>query len=346
MVETTPGLVIRAGGDGSFSLWSEAFREGFHSGRGALREARETFLAPSQLERFPPGTTLRVVEVCVGTGGNLALLLEACAAAGIALEWWGLELDPRPLALALTNETFRRAWQPQTLNLLERLRDNGDWRSEMSRGRLLWGDARQTLAALLREREGQLDLVWHDPFSPRRCPELWTLECLGATARLLAPSGRWISYCSAAAVRETLRCLRLQLVALAIHDPSREAPAGAAAGAPGGPGARTTLWSGGTVASPTRLGAGPTRDGVDRDGAPRAGPLWRELSAMERDHLASAAGEPYRDPTGTADSATILASRLAAQADALARGTRASSSAWRQRWGVGRGAPASRFPRV
>jgi tRNA U34 5-methylaminomethyl-2-thiouridine-forming methyltransferase MnmC len=331
MLENRPGLVIRAGGDGSFSLWSEAFREGFHSGRGALREARETFLAPSQLERFPPGTTLRVVEVCVGTGGNLALLLEACAAAGIALEWWGLELDPRPLALALTSETFRRAWQPQTLNLLERLRDNGNWRSEASSGRLLRGDARQTVAALLLEREGQMDLVWHDPFSPRRCPELWTLECLGATARLLAPSGRWISYCSAAAVRETLRRLGLQLVALAIPDPTRDAPA------PGGRPERTTLWSGGTVASPTGLGVGPARHAFDRDGAPRGGPLWRELSAMERDHLASAAGEPYRDPTGTADSATILATRLAAQAEALARGTRASSSAWRQRWGVGRG---------
>jgi hypothetical protein len=45
------------GADGSFSLWSHSFGEGFHSGRGALREARETFLAPSQLERFPPAPT-------------------------------------------------------------------------------------------------------------------------------------------------------------------------------------------------------------------------------------------------------------------------------------------------
>jgi tRNA U34 5-methylaminomethyl-2-thiouridine-forming methyltransferase MnmC len=303
-------LAIRTGADGSFSLWSAAFREGFHSGRGALREARETFLRPSQLERFPPATQLRVVEVCVGTGGNLAPLLEACAARGLALEWWGLELDPRPLRLALATDAFRRPWQPATLRVLERLLEHGHGRMDGFTGHLLWGDARQTLAELLRQRRGQVELIWHDAFSPRRCPQLWTVEVLGLAAELLAPSGRWISFSSAAAVRETLRQVGLHPVALTI-------PEGADAAA------RGTLWSGGTMASPLPLANGA--------------PCWRELSPMERDHLASAAGEPYRDPSGSADAATLLAHRQAAQARALASGVRFSSGAWRRRWGVERG---------
>jgi tRNA U34 5-methylaminomethyl-2-thiouridine-forming methyltransferase MnmC len=324
-------LAIRTGADGSFSLWSEAFQEGFHSGRGALREARETFLRPSQLERFPSGARLLVVEVCVGTGCNLALLLEACAARGIVLEWWGLELDPRPLQLALACEVFRRPWQPATLRMLEGLLEHGVWQSDGFTGRLLWGDARQTLGTLLRERRGQVELLWHDAFSPRRCPQLWTVEVLGATANLLAPGGRWISYSSAAAVRETLRQLGLQLVALAI--PEMETSA-----------ARGTQWSGGTVASSLPLGA-PPLGALPRGATPleagggQAVPLWRELSLMERDHLASAAGEPYRDPSGAATAATILANRLTAQAEALANGTRFSGGAWRRRWGVQRGEP-------
>ena len=286
--EGQPGLTIRSGGDGSFSLWSEAFGEGFHSGRGALREARETFLNPSQLERFQPGAPLTVVEVCVGTGSNLALLLEACAARGIALEWWGLELDPRPLRLALASADFRQPWQPPTLVVLEHLLERGHWQSEQTRGRMLWGDARQTLAELLQERRGQVDLIWHDAFSPRHCPELWTVEVLGATTALLAPEGRWISYCSAAAVRETLRLLGLHLVALQIPEPAEGATAGVSGGAPVGSPARGTLWSGGTVASPTWL--------VAQSAGAKS--LWRELTGMERDHLASAAGEPYRDPSG------------------------------------------------
>jgi len=223
-----PALAIRSGADGSFSLWSETFGEGFHSGRGALREARETFLAPSQLERFRPGERLTVVEVCVGTGCNLALLLEACAARGIALEWWGLELDPRPLRLALAAEAFRRPWQPPTLSVLEQLLERGRWQGDFASGRMLWGDARQTLAELVRERGGAMDLIWHDAFSPRRCPQLWTVELLGTAAALLAPEGRWISYSSAAAVRETLRLHGLHLVALDIQETELSSAAGIA----------------------------------------------------------------------------------------------------------------------
>ena len=313
------GLVVCEGADGSFSLWSEAFGEGFHSGRGALREARETFLAPSQLERFGAGDRLVVVEVAVGTGSNLALLLEACAERGIVLEWWGLELDQEPLALALAAAEFRRPWQPGTVQVLHEVLKRGSWRSKQSSGRMLWGDARQTLEELGRERRGQVDLVWHDAFSPRRCPQLWTVEVLGAAAALLAPEGRWISYSSAAAVRETLRLLGLNLAALEIQ---------------GGSPSPGKAWSGGTLASPAPLGSALL--GFAPLGSAPLGPsrLWRELSAMERDHLASAAGEPYRDPTGTADAGAIFTSRLEVQAAALASGARTSSSAWRRRWGV------------
>ncbi|MFN9569980.1 MAG: MnmC family methyltransferase, partial [Cyanobacteriota bacterium] len=150
------------------------------------------------------------------------------------------------------------------------------------------------------------DLLRHDAFSPQRRTQLGTVEVLGSASELLEPEGRCIRYSSAAAVRETLRLVGLQLLALAI---------------PEGLSAQGNAWSGGTLASPSPLGSSP---------------LWRELSAMERDHLASGAGEPYRDPSGTADAAAILHSRHVAQAVSRASGSRTASSTWRRRWGVGR----------
>ena len=316
-----PSLTVRPGGDGSFSLWSESFGEGFHSGRGALREARETFLRPSGLrpsglEGRQPGRRLRVLEVCAGTCTNLALLHEACASAAISLEWCGLELDPHPLALALAADSFRSPWRPQTLANLESLQRCGHWRQPGSSGRMLWGDGRRGVAELAESWSGTVDLIWHDAFSPQRCPQLWSQDFLARLAALLAPRGRWISYCSAAAVRETLRGLGMGLGALAIPDPAPNPPLAVLDNAGSGVESRL-VWSGGTVASPTALGPDP---------------LWRELTAMERDHLACAAGEPYRDPDGMATAATILAQRLEAQA----RGCRCPSSAWRRRWGVER----------
>jgi tRNA U34 5-methylaminomethyl-2-thiouridine-forming methyltransferase MnmC len=266
----------RLGRDGSFSLFSDSFVEGFHCAEGALAEARATFVLPSELERFAPGAALTVVEVAVGTGTNTAALLEACRARGLVLRWWGLELDPRPLELALAAPTFRRAWAPAVLAELERLGSGPT---------LLWGDARARLADLPPELLGGCDLVWLDAFSPRRCPQLWTREFLGGLARLLAPRGRLVSYGSAAAFRANLRNLGLEVAAIR--------------GVPQGPGAGASQrWSGGTVASPSPLAT--------------AGAL-RPLSTMEEEHLLTRAAAPYRDPHGTATAAEILAERALRQ---------------------------------
>ena len=320
----TAELTIRQGADGSFSLWSPRFGEGFHSRRGALREARETFVVPSQLERFGSGRLLRVVEVCVGTGTNLALLLEGCVELGLELEWWGLELDPAPLQLALAEPAFRSQWHPQTLKTLETLSERGCWQQGAGSGRMLWGDARQTLPQLLEQRRGQVDLIWHDAFSPQHCPQLWTVEFLRGLANLLADQGCWISYCSAAAVREGLRLANLNVVALAAEAEGVEGAEESAERAddwlkPNPSADQRRAWSSGTLASRAPL-------------APSA--AWRRLTAMEREHLTCSAGEPYRDPSGTAEAAAIKAYRRETQADSLARGERTPSSAWRRRWGL------------
>jgi len=282
-------LTPRSGADGSFSLWSSSFGEGFHSAAGALSEAQQKFVRPSQLERWRPGQELVVVEVAVGTGTNTAALLQAAAGLGLPLQWWGLEQDRQPLALALASAAFRSQWSEATLSRLEAL-----GRSE----RLLWGDARQAVSRLPAALQGGCDLVWLDAFSPRRCPQLWSLEFLAQLAALLKPQGRLITYSSAAAVRAALMAAGLQLASIAAS--------------------ASEQWSSGTVAAPTALG----------DSFP-----LRCLTAMEADHLFCSAAEPYRDPTGQASAATLLAERQLRQSQSSA----ISGSAWRRRWGVASG---------
>ena len=156
MTSSGSRLEPRRTADGSFSLFSSEFGEGFHSSQGALEEARRKFVAPAGLERWPAGSTLRVADVCMGTGSNTAALLEACAARGIELSWWGLELDPAALEMALGDQGFRRQWQAEALQQLEQL---------TSSKRMLWGDARQRLPELLQQARGSLDLVLMDAFS-------------------------------------------------------------------------------------------------------------------------------------------------------------------------------------
>lgn len=295
-----------------------------------MREARETFLAPAELHRLARGSTITVVELCVGTASNTAVLLEACAALGLGLRWWGLELDPEPLRLALADQPFRRQWHGASLEVLEQLQRQGRWHSPLGEGRLLWGDARRSLETLPAALRGAVQLVLHDAFSPRHCPQLWTVEVLGDLGRLLAPRGRLITYCSAAAVRQGLRLAGLELAAIPWPEPWQ----GDSVARPA-----RQAWSGGTVASPRPLAASAR---------------LRPLGPMELEHLGTSAAEPYRDPERRASAAEILTNRSQAQAAGLANGSLRPSSAWRRRWGLdsrpwgpeGTAAPRGPFPRV
>jgi len=288
-----PELTTLRSGDGSFSLHSARFGEAFHAADGALREAVASFVAPAELHRFPAGGVLRVVEVAVGTGTNTAALIAATGSGALELEWWGLESDPEPLRIALAAPAFRRQWCTAVVERLEA------WTAGP---RLLWGDARRRLGELETPLRGACDLVLLDAFSPRRCPELWTVEFLGRLTQLLAPGGRLVTYSAAAAVRGALRDTGLHL--------ANVLPTGAEP--PGG------RWSRGTVASPTPLSPSPR---------------LRPLTAMEREHLACRAAVPYRDPGQVATAAEIMATRdREVKASAAA-----SSGSWRRRWGIGSG---------
>ncbi len=262
-----PELLPRLGRDGSFSLYSRGVEEGFHHAAGALHEAQEKFVVPAALERFAPGQRLLVAEVAVGTGTNTAALLTATAAAGLELDWWGLEVDQRPLPLALADAGFRAQWPAAVIRRLEELSHSP---------RLRLGDARRRLPELVAAQAGRCDLVLLDAFSPTRCPQLWSREFLERLVRLLRPDGRLLTYSSAAAVRRCLLELGLDVQAIR--------PSGDGSG----------RWSAGTVASFTPL-------------APH--PALRPLEPFEREHLASRAGLPYRDPRGNASAAEILERR-------------------------------------
>jgi len=285
--------------DGSLSLHSDLFNEAFHSSAGALGEARAKFARPAELERFPSGTSLRVLDVCVGLGYNSAALMAALPTDGAPqLRWWGLELDPRPLALALGQPAFRRLWPDGVLARLDALHQRGRWQDTASSGEMLWGDARQTVHQLPKNQG--MDLILLDAFSPGRCPQLWSEEFLSALAERLAPGGRLLTYSRAAAIRSSLRRTGLDLRSLLA--------------APG----QRLEWSSGTLAVRSPL----------TDPLAAIGPGWQALTAMEEEHLLTRASVPFRDPNGSDDAETIQGRRKEEQEHCKME----STSAWQRRW--------------
>jgi hypothetical protein len=291
-------LLPRRTADGSPTLFSCRHGETFHSDCGALGEAEWKFVRPAGLEQFAPGQPLRVLDVCLGLGYNSAALMERCRRRRLRLTWLGLEWDRRPLGLALAEGAFRRLWSAAVLGRLEAIHARGRWQDDGGHGRVLWQDARRSVADLAAgcDPAAGFDLVLLDPFSPRRCPQLWTREFLGQLARLLAPAGRLLTYSRSASVRCSLREAGLELLSLT--------PA---------PGQRRD-WSGGTMAV--------------KDSPPASDPGWHPLTPMEEEHLRTRAAVPYRDPLGRAGARELLERRRLEQA---ASGLESTSS-WQRRW--------------
>jgi tRNA U34 5-methylaminomethyl-2-thiouridine-forming methyltransferase MnmC len=126
------------------------------------------------------------------------------------------------------------------------------------------------------------DVIFHDPFSPKRVPELWTIDLFRCYFELLrARAGKMLTYSSAAAVRGTMKSVGFSVF--------RSTALGGK--------------SGGTVGS-INVGQHTSHN-----------PYIFTLTEDENVRYSSASGIPYRDETFAAGSADIRARRLAEQVE-------------------------------
>ena len=202
--------------DGSFTFFSKEFRETYHSHSGARQEAERKFVEPCQLVKkaqnlirtpnqgqTPP--KLRLLDICYGLGYNSAAALANiwtvnpnCQVESIALE-----SNPSVPRQAIAHQLLAQ-WQLPIPQLLEQLGTTCQVQREQLQAQLLIGDARQTIQQVYRSGF-QADAIFLDPFSPPKCPQLWTVEFLVLVAQCLKPTGRIATYSCAASVRTALR---------------------------------------------------------------------------------------------------------------------------------------------
>lgn len=193
-------------GDGSETFFSIAFGEAFHSRHGASLEARIKFVQPCQLlERAASRDRLCLLDICYGLGYNSAAALDGIWAVNPAchIELQALELDLQVCQQAAA-QGLLASWRSPVPQLLQTLAWDLQVATPQLQARLLAGDARQTLQTL-HQAGYRADAIFFDPFSPPKCPQLWSVEFLALTAACLAPDGYLATYSCAAALRTALQ---------------------------------------------------------------------------------------------------------------------------------------------
>jgi tRNA U34 5-methylaminomethyl-2-thiouridine-forming methyltransferase MnmC len=191
--------------DGSYTFFSPEFEEAFHSIAGAKQEAEEKFIKPSQIaQKAQTSNTFNLLDICYGLGYNTAAALETIWTVNpqCQVNLIALELDQNVPVQALTNQLLN-LWLSPIPHYLAILAHHLQVHTPQLQAQLKLGDARVTLKQVYQEGF-QADAIFLDPFSPPKCPQLWTVEFIGLLAQCLAPTGRIATYSSAASVRTAL----------------------------------------------------------------------------------------------------------------------------------------------
>ncbi len=284
--------------DGSLSLYSSIYDEGFHDKGGALKESINKYLLPAQLDKIPKTEKIFILDVCMGLGYNTGCILEKLLQGNQRIEWHGLEIDQRPLNIGLNEKQFQKLWSPKILNFFNCIKKSERWTEGFNKGTIHWGDARQKIYEI--QDSLKFDLILLDPFSPQKCPELWSEQFISLLCERLSLDGRLITYSSAASVRASLKRNGLNIYSIS---PSQD---------------YQNQWSLGTVALKTKLKKQLISTNCQ----------LTNLSTKELEHLATRSSIPYRDPTGRGDSKEIILAREIEQS----KSQLIKTSSWRKKW--------------
>lgn len=188
--------------DGSFTFWSDDFREHYHAPVGAWTEATRKYAAPGRLRERLEGGPVHLLDVCFGLGWNS---FSACRQAVMTdknlLRIDALEMDRRVVRGAAGHMNLPAAAALNWSQCLRQLYDDARCRQRRFEIFMHWGDARYTVRQM---PCGQYDLIFLDPFSTQRNSPLWTVDFFCLLRAGMKPDGMLLTYCAAIPVRAGL----------------------------------------------------------------------------------------------------------------------------------------------
>jgi tRNA U34 5-methylaminomethyl-2-thiouridine-forming methyltransferase MnmC len=199
--------------DGSLTLFSEKFNEPYHSlTAGAFKEAVEKFCKPCKVEEKAKKGKLNLFDVCFGLGYNTVAFLETAFSSNpkVKVSVVGFEFD-----LGVIEKSLELSWGDyekwkRIIRVALRSKRCEDifltinYFSPQIKLKIYIGEGREVIKRIHRKYEQFADAIFHDPFSPRVNPELWTFEFFQKLRSIIKRDGILATYSAASPVRKAL----------------------------------------------------------------------------------------------------------------------------------------------
>lgn len=212
--------------DGSLSCRDSDSGELYHNRAGAYLEALKDYAEPACLSLTPGQRSIKVLDVCFGLGYNTLAMLQVATrpdASGAQWERQPLGRFDEPLLQSITvlaidvdervcTAVAKILQQDCFSELRQRFPKvkygvgtidftNGSTQIQVQ---IDIADFRARLLELTVQNE-EFDVIFHDPFSPSKMPDLWTLDIFKCYYQLLKRrTGLIFTYSSASRVRGAL----------------------------------------------------------------------------------------------------------------------------------------------
>lgn len=208
-------LELAATEDGSLSLRDPATGELQHNRAGAYSEALVNYSQPCGIwhRDCKVKHELRVLDVCFGLGYNTFVLLTELARrvpdCFNKVSIVAVENDPRVLKLIPRILQYHKFADLNSVLLWPDVFDDstslrfqyGSMQVDLT---IRMEDARAVIPRLA-NNSMQRDVIFHDPFSAKHVPELWTTDLFDCYYKmLLSANGRVLTYSAASGVRGSL----------------------------------------------------------------------------------------------------------------------------------------------
>lgn len=180
--------------DSSYTFYNEEFDEYYHSLSGAHEEAREKYAIPALkfYEKYLINAKkITLLDFCFGTGYNSLVFIQQMRKAGhtLPIHIIALERDQEIIEQGkiVLKDLYEEMHKDSNVTLTH-----------------IMGNAEQTINNTFFQ-EHTIDICFFDPFSPKKCPVLWTGEIFKTIYNYMNTPALLSTYSCARAVRDHLR---------------------------------------------------------------------------------------------------------------------------------------------
>jgi chorismate dehydratase len=194
--------------DNSITFYSDEYDETYHSTSGAIEESFKKFAIPSKINLISKNK-IYILDICFGLGYNsLAGIVEGLKNKNISeIIIYGLEIDKEIIQKALDIEIMEHKEEYEIIKDAIRSNDNSYeimYNEKKITINLIIADARKSVKNLY-ETNIKFDYIFQDPFSPKKCPILWTKQFFTNVYKISNENAILTTYSCARIVKDNLK---------------------------------------------------------------------------------------------------------------------------------------------